>query len=165
MLKTLPIYLGKAARFLNIAYFYGISSDYAQTKSCPRSVMERGLKLNHLTSAVMISIAPITTYKALNILKAFFTLVLLSDSREIIGFFSKTKNCGNIIIRTATIVIIMPATNITRSPLFIFFILVLFDLFWMRYTKAKEGWADAYPKTSHIITVFTGKVNNCRYVG
>ena len=111
MLKTLPIYLGKAARFLNIAYFYGISSDYAQTKSCPRSVMERGLKLNHLTSAVMISIAPITTYKALKILKAFLTLVLLSDSREIIGFFSKTKNCGNIIIRTATIVIIMPACN------------------------------------------------------
>ena len=46
MLKTLPIYLGKAARFLNIAYFYGISSDYAQTKSCPRSVMERGLNLS-----------------------------------------------------------------------------------------------------------------------
>ena len=41
--KTLPIHLGKAARFLNIACFYNISCNYAYTKSSPRSVWERGL--------------------------------------------------------------------------------------------------------------------------
>ena len=35
--------------------------------------------------------------------------------RDILGFFSNIKISGNIIIKTATIVTIMPATNITRS--------------------------------------------------
>ena len=45
MAETLPIRLGKAARFLNIACFYNISCNYAYTKSSPRSVWERGLDL------------------------------------------------------------------------------------------------------------------------
>ena len=45
-----------------------------------------------------------------------FHFITFNNFSGILGLLSFIKNSGNAIIKTATIVTIMPATNITRSP-------------------------------------------------